>query len=59
MYPLREYYYTNKDREKIIIQDHSGGYTKGGQEPHFNVRPADKPRTGKIPGTDEHYPFNK
>ena len=26
-------------------------------EPHFNVRPIDKPRTGRVPGTMEHYPF--
>ncbi|HDR6300719.1 hypothetical protein DZB85_13545 [Bacillus sp. LB(2018)] len=45
--------------KKIIIQDHSAGYSKGGQGPHFNVRPADKPRTGKFESTQEHYPFNK
>ena len=55
----REYYYTNKDGEKIIIQDHGAGHAKGGQGPHFNVRPADKPRTGKVPGTKDQYPFNK
>ncbi|WP_316246764.1 HNH/endonuclease VII fold putative polymorphic toxin [Paenibacillus ihumii] len=32
---------------------------KGGQGPHFNVRSADNTRTGKVPGTMEHYPFNK
>ncbi|MDU0073173.1 MULTISPECIES: T7SS effector LXG polymorphic toxin [Bacillus] len=55
----REYHYTNKDGKKIIIQDHSAGHAKGCQGPHFNVRPADKPRTGKVDGTKEHYPFNK
>ncbi|MFY0521533.1 HNH/endonuclease VII fold putative polymorphic toxin [Lysinibacillus sp. UGB7] len=54
----REYHYTNNSGEKLIIQDHSAGHTKGGQGPHFNVRPADKPRTGKKEGTKEHYPFN-
>ncbi|MDP4095824.1 HNH/endonuclease VII fold putative polymorphic toxin [Paenibacillus sp. P96] len=55
----REYVYTNKDGKKIVIQDHSAGHQKGGQGPHFNVRPADNTRTGKVPGTMEHYPFNK
>ncbi|MDM5186431.1 HNH/endonuclease VII fold putative polymorphic toxin [Bacillus sp. DX4.1] len=55
----KEYHFTNKDGEKVIIQDHSAGHSKGGQGPHFNVRPADKLRTGKFEGTQEHYPFNK
>ncbi|PGX09256.1 HNH/endonuclease VII fold putative polymorphic toxin [Bacillus sp. AFS033286] len=55
----KEYHFTNKDGKKVIIQDHSAGHSKGGQGPHFNVRPADKPRTGKFEGTQEHYPFNK
>ncbi|PFI46080.1 hypothetical protein COI73_17970 [Bacillus cereus] len=55
----KEYHFTNKDGKKVIIQDHSAGHSKGGQGPHFNVRPADKPRTGKFEGTEEHYPFNK
>ncbi|WP_082927870.1 HNH/endonuclease VII fold putative polymorphic toxin [Paenibacillus oryzisoli] len=55
----REYVCTNKDGKKIVIQDHSAGHQKGGQGPHFNVRPADNTRTGKVPGTMEHYPFNK
>ena len=54
----REYHYENKNGEKVIIQDHSAGHSKGGQGPHFNVRPKDKPRTGKYPGTKEHYPFD-
>jgi hypothetical protein len=55
----KEYYYTNKDGEKIIIQDHRAGHKKGGQGPHFNVRPAskDKKRTGKVKGTKAHSPF--
>ncbi|WP_353854735.1 T7SS effector LXG polymorphic toxin [Bacillus sp. Bos-x628] len=55
----REYLYTNNKGQKIIIQDHSAGHEKGGQGPHFNVRPFDNPRTGKVPGTKEHYPFKK
>lgn len=55
----KEYLYTNNKGQKIIIQDHSAGHKKGGQGPHFNVRPFDNPRTGKVPGTKEHYPFKK
>ncbi|ULO09518.1 type IV secretion protein Rhs [Paenibacillus sp. 19GGS1-52] len=55
----REYQYTNNNEEKIIIQDHGAGHTKGDQGPHFNVRPEEYPRTGKVPGTKEHYPFEK
>ncbi len=55
----REYVYTNKDGRKIVIQDHSAGHVKGGQGPHFNVRPSGNTRTGKVPGRKEHYPFNK
>jgi len=55
----REYHYTNSNGKKIIIQDHSAGHTKGDQGPHFNVRPAENPRTGSVPGTQDHYPFNK
>ncbi|AJO17212.1 T7SS effector LXG polymorphic toxin [Bacillus paralicheniformis] len=55
----KEYIYTNNKGQKIIIQDHSAGHEKGGQGPHFNVRPFDNPRTGKVPGTKDHYPFKK
>ncbi|OLP66086.1 Ribonuclease YxiD [Bacillus pumilus] len=55
----KEYIYTNNKGQKIIIQDHSAGHEKGGQGPHFNVRPFDNPRTGKVPGTKEHYSFKK
>ncbi len=55
----REYTFTNKNGESIVIQEHSAGHTKGNQGPHFNVRPADDTRTGKVPGTKDHYPFNK
>ncbi|MBL1231007.1 hypothetical protein IW492_17420 [Enterococcus sp. BWB1-3] len=55
----REYNYTNSDGKKITIQDHGAGHEKGGQGPHFNVRPSENTRTGKVEGTLEHYPFNK
>lgn len=44
----REYTFKNNSGEKIIIQDHGAGHTKGGQGPHFNVRPENNPRTGKV-----------
>ncbi|UTR16979.1 HNH/endonuclease VII fold putative polymorphic toxin [Salipaludibacillus sp. LMS25] len=41
------------------MQNHSAGHQKGSHGPHFNVRPIDNTRTGKVPGTKEHYPFKK
>ncbi len=55
----REYHFKNRNGDRIIIQDHSAGHKKGGQGPHFNVRPIDNPRTGKVSGTKSHYPFRK
>jgi hypothetical protein len=55
----REYKYKNQDGETIVIQEHSAGHSKGDQGPHFNVRPGDNTRTGSVPGTKDHYPFNK
>ena len=58
----REYTYTNKDGKKIIIQDHKAGHQysggTGNQGAHLNVRPQGETRTGKVPGTKEHYNFN-
>jgi hypothetical protein len=46
--------------EKInLIQDHRAGHKKGGEGPHFNVRPIDKPRNGKVDNVKSHYPFRK
>lgn len=45
--------------KRIVIQDHSAGHIKGGQGPHYNVRPIEKTSTGKVPNTKDHYPFNK
>ena len=57
----REYEFTKPDGMKIIIQDHGAGHKYpggvGDQGPHLNVRPIDNPRTGKVPGTQPHYPF--
>ncbi|MFC4075642.1 DNRLRE domain-containing protein [Salinithrix halophila] len=55
----RDYYFRKKGGD-IIIQDHGAGhyYGQGGigdQGPHFNVRPIEKPRRGKVGGTLAHY----
>lgn len=58
----REYTYTTKNGEKVVIQDHSAGHKysdgKGTQGAHFNVRPIGDTRNGKVDGTKEHYPFD-
>ena len=56
----REYVFTRQDGSQIVIQEHSAGHKfgedgVGDQPPHFNVRPIDRRRTGKVPGTDDHY----
>ncbi|MDU8925642.1 HNH/endonuclease VII fold putative polymorphic toxin [Pasteurellaceae bacterium LIM206] len=57
----REYQFTRSDGSKVIIQDHSAGhqYTGdiGSQGSHFNVRPPENVRTGKVIGTKEHYSY--
>ncbi|OOK93615.1 RHS repeat-associated core domain-containing protein [Pseudomonas syringae] len=59
----REYQYTRGDGSKIIIQDHSAGHQYheankvGDQKAHFNLRPIENPRTGKVPGAKDHYYF--
>ncbi|RLL66500.1 putative T7SS-secreted protein [Streptomyces sp. Z26] len=58
----REYVFTRADGGKVIIQDHSAGHQfgeggVGDQGRHFNVRPYDNPRTGKLPGTSQHYEY--
>src|SRR5690625_3526218 len=53
----KEYYYTNQDGKKVIIQDHRSGHIKGNQGPHFNVRPIGESRNGNFDGTKDHYPF--
>jgi hypothetical protein len=58
----REYEFTRPDGTQIVIQDHSAGhqFNEGGvgdQGPHLNVRFPDDRRTGHVPGTKEHYPF--
>lgn len=58
----REYHYTRADGSQVIIQEHSAGHSfgeggRGDEGPHFNVRPIDNPRTGKVEGTQPHYNY--
>jgi RHS repeat-associated protein len=60
----REYTFDRPGDSNIVIQDHGSGHyygpnDPGNQGPHFNVRPDWNTRTGKVPGTQEHYPFGK
>ena len=60
----REYTFTRPDGSKVVIQDHSAGHSfgqggVGDQGPHFNVRPPENTRTGSVPGTQPHYPFDR
>jgi RHS repeat-associated protein len=58
----REYHFTREDGSRVIIQDHAAGHQfheggVGDQGRHFNVRPHENPRTGKVPGTAQHYEY--
>ena len=58
----REYTFTRPDGSKVVIQDHFAGHNFGGvgdQGPHFNDRPPENTRTGKVSGTQPHYPFER
>ena len=60
----REYTYTRSNGDQVVIQDHSAGHQyddsgKGDQGPHFNVRPSNDTRNGKVEGTRPHYPFDR
>ncbi|MFY1583558.1 HNH/endonuclease VII fold putative polymorphic toxin [Micromonospora sp. WMMD734] len=58
----REYLFGREGGDDVIIQDHSYGHRfgEGGigdQGSHLNVRPVSNPRTGKVPGTAQHYEY--
>ncbi|MFY1663991.1 RHS repeat-associated core domain-containing protein [Pseudomonas sp. Pseu.R1] len=57
----RSYHFMTNDGKKLIIQDHSYGHVKAmpkhGAEPHFNVRPIDKPQNGSVEGTYGYYNY--
>ncbi len=53
---------TKEIPKEIVIQEHQLGHyygpgESGNQSPHFNVRPLEKPKNGKVEGTNEHYYF--
>ncbi|MGI9275691.1 MAG: HNH/endonuclease VII fold putative polymorphic toxin [Endozoicomonas sp.] len=59
-----EYYFKNTNGKIVVIQDHSAGHRfnqggSGDQGAHFNVRPVENTRTGRIPGTKSHYPYKE
>ncbi|WP_175404182.1 RHS repeat-associated core domain-containing protein, partial [Pseudomonas sp. 31 E 5] len=59
----REYLFTRGDRFPVLIQDHGAGHKysdpdgKGNQTAHFNLRPKERPRTGKLDEAKTHYYF--
>ncbi|VEH89193.1 HNH/endonuclease VII fold putative polymorphic toxin [Propionibacterium australiense] len=56
----REYHYTGQGHDPVVIQDHAAGHVfddGGSVGQHFNVRPPENTRTGKVPGTYSHYPW--
>ncbi|MEJ5061932.1 HNH/endonuclease VII fold putative polymorphic toxin, partial [Pseudomonas sp. MYb330] len=61
----RQYQFTRDDGFVLVLQDHAAGHkfneknNVGDQGPHFNVRPTDDVRHGKVRGTKEHYPFRR
>ncbi|MFF5274067.1 putative T7SS-secreted protein [Streptomyces sp. NPDC000133] len=59
----REEWYENPSGDIVVFQDHHFGHQKPGapgyQGPHVHVRPYDNPRNGQIPGTEEHYYYDK
>ncbi len=59
----REEWYETPSGDIVVFQDHHFGHQKPGepghQGPHVHVRPYDNPRNGQIPGTEEHYYYDK
>ncbi|MFY0731051.1 RHS repeat-associated core domain-containing protein, partial [Pseudomonas sp. NFX15] len=61
----RHYQFTREDGFTLVLQDHAAGHkfnaknNAGDQGPHFNVRPADNLRSGKVEGAKKHYPFGR
>ncbi|WP_426134503.1 RHS repeat-associated core domain-containing protein [Pseudomonas sp. PWP3-1b2] len=59
----REYEFTRANGTKILIQDHGAGHKyfasegHGDQPSHFNLRPKERPKNGKLEGTKDHYYF--
>lgn len=62
IYYTEEWYETSTG-DIIVFQDHHFGHQKPGepghQPAHIHVRPFDNTRNGQIPGTEEHYYYDK
>lgn len=62
IYYTEEWYETSSG-DIIVFQDHHFGHQKPGepgyQGPHVHVRPFENTRNGQIPGTEEHYYYDK
>ena len=55
-----ESHFTGPGHKPVVIQNHAAGHVfpDGGVEgPHYNVRPPNQLRTGKVRGTSGHYGF--
>ena len=55
-----EHTFSGPGHKTVVIQNHAAGHVfpDGGVEgPHYNVRPLDNLRTGKVVGTSGHYGF--
>ncbi len=61
----REYEFTRADGSRVLIQDHGAGHKfsspdgKGDQTAHFNLRPINRRRNGKLEGAQNHYYFKE
>ncbi|NWC26030.1 RHS domain-containing protein, partial [Pseudomonas tolaasii] len=61
----RVYQFTRQDGSQVLIQDHSAGHKfgrkdgVGDQKTHFNLRPIEQPRNGKVLGAKAHYFFRR
>ncbi|WTS36918.1 HNH/endonuclease VII fold putative polymorphic toxin (plasmid) [Streptomyces sp. NBC_00111] len=58
-----EEWYGTSSGDIVVFQDHHFGHQKPGepgyQGPHVHVRPFENTRNGQIPGTEEHYYYDK
>nr|WP_082893866.1 HNH/endonuclease VII fold putative polymorphic toxin [Pseudomonas marginalis] len=61
----RVYQFTREDGSQVLIQDHSAGHKfgradgVGDQTTHFNLRPIEQPRNGKLSDAEAHYFFRR
>ena len=59
----REYEFTRENSQRVVIQEHSAGHKFGApggigdQGAHFNLRPIENTRHGKLKDAKDHYNF--